>query len=324
MDLSQNNIDERFKRVTLGLSCRRLVILAGGNSSEAEVSKVTGRRVHEVLEKTGLDTELVDPDGFRILDWEAKLKNVGMVFVAMHGGWGENGQLQGLLDRFGVVYTGSGVEGSCLGMDKLASKRIWQAIGVNTPEIVEFRNCKKTVFPLVVKIAAEGSGRGVFLVKKFGELEKLLIKLKDKENVFIERYVGGREISSMVVEERGVCVVLPILEAKFKQDFFDYDARYQNKGHAREVPARLALGVRKKIEDDSIKAFRALNLRDYARFDIRLGNNSVPYFLEATSLPGMTTTSWMPAMFEAAGVDFEHLVKYLVCLAWERGKNEKV
>lgn len=241
------------------------------------------------------------------------------VFLALHGSSGENGQLQATLDCFGIRYTGSDYDGSLLAMDKDLSKRLFRDAGVNTPDWMLYRTGENTPddvmqsvgLPCVVKPLDAGSSVGVSIVETAEELcEALDFAARYSRNVLVEKKITGRELTVGILGER----VLPPVEIIPKEGFYDYRNKYQ--GNTEEIcPADLKRETVELLGDQCRKAFRALRLRGYARFDFILDGEGRPWCLEANTLPGMTPTSLLPQEAQAVGISYPALCEIILRLA---------
>ena len=291
-------------------------MLLGGPSSEREVSLKTGRAVASALRRQGLDVVEIDvgEDLSRLVD---QLKEVRphVVFIALHGTFGEDGVIQGVLEYLGLPYTGSGVLASALAMDKVASKRLFSYHGIPVPRYTIFRKegwtlpgetpLEELSYPLVVKPVAEGSTIGVSIVKEEEELDGALKEAyKYGDTVLVEEFVEGREITVGILGEEP----LPVIEIIPETGFYDYRAKYTPGLTRYEVPAKLPRETAIMVQDMALLAHRALGCRDVSRVDFRLAEDGTPYILEVNAIPGMTETSLLPKAAAAAGISFEELV----------------
>ena len=292
--------------------------MLGGSSSEREVSLSSGRRVGAALRERGHDVIEVDPhpDAFAVLDIA---RRTDVVWLALHGGTGEDGTIQALLDLAGIPYTGSGHLASALAMDKDLSKHLFRAAGVTTadwwmvragePEEWRTDGYAQRAFtvlgtPIVVKPSKQGSTVGLSIVKAHKDLATAIVEgfLHDDE-VMLETYVPGRELTVGMLGE----LVLPVGEIIPKHEIYDYECKY-TAGMAEELfPAPLEPAVRDETQRLSVLAYRALKLSGCARIDFRLHPDGGLYCLEANTLPGMTATSLVPQAALAAGIGFPEL-----------------
>ena len=294
----------------------RIALLLGGPSSEREVSLKTGGAVARVMEEEGLDVVKVDvgEDLDELVDALDRIKP-HVVFIALHGRFGEDGVIQGVLEYMGIPYTGSGVMASALAMNKVASKRLFSYHGIPVPRYSVFRREGWTLpgevpldglnYPLVVKPAAEGSTIGVNVVKEEGELESALRNAyRYGDTVLVEEYIEGRELTVGILGDEP----LPVVEIVPKGGFYDYKAKYTPGMTRYEVPARLSQETFMMTQHMAILAHRALGCKDVSRVDFRLSPDGTPYALEVNTIPGMTETSLLPKAAMAAGISFRELV----------------
>ena len=303
-------------RESSDLGKMRIALLLGGPSSEREVSLKTGEAVASALRRRGLDVVEIDvgEDLSRLVD---QLKEVKphVVFIALHGTFGEDGVIQGVLEYLGLPYTGSGVLASALAMNKVASKRLFSYHGIPVPRYTIFRKdgwtlpgetpLEKLSYPLVVKPAAEGSTIGVSIVKGEEELDGALEEAyRYGDTVLVEEFIEGREITVGILGEEP----LPVIEIIPETGFYDYRAKYTPGLTRYEVPAKLPRETAIMVQDMALLAHRALGCRDVSRVDFRLAEDSTPYILEVNTIPGMTETSLLPKAAAAAGISFEELV----------------
>jgi D-alanine-D-alanine ligase len=319
-----------------------IVMLLGGASSERDVSLASGFRMTDALRARGHVVRVMDPASDAT---EAELRQAAsvkrappskevlarlttnvvrlaeikadVVFLGLHGGQGEDGTLQAVLDALGLRYTGSGHIGSAIAFDKQLSKTLFRAAGVSTADWLMAPASAATVektlgWPVVVKPSKEGSTVGLSVVKTPNDLEPAVKEaFRYDDEVIIERFIPGRELTVGVLGE----VALPIGEIFPKHEIYDYECKYTVGMAHEEFPAKLPPDVAAHVQDQAVRAFRALKLSGCARIDFRLDAGNVPYCLEANTLPGMTGTSLVPQAAEAAGIGFEELCDRIAHLA---------
>ncbi len=345
----------------------KIAVLMGGDSAERAVSLATGAGVIAGLreaghEAIGIDTALgagqlsgpettetplikeKPPDSKELSTYSGEttvqtvsspdLRRVDLVFIALHGGMGENGTIQDLLDLVKIPYTGSGVLASAIAMDKLAAKKVVSASGIPTPDYIMrdseslteedelIRAVKDSVgFPVVIKPNDQGSSVGLDIVQSPGDLfEKVRIAAEYSDKVLLERFIPGRELTVSILGDE----VLPVAEVKPKDGFYDYHHKYTPGLADKLVPAPLTEEETKKIQKLGMSAFEALGCRGYARIDFRMSSEGEFYFLEANTLPGMTQTSIVPKAAKATGIDFPELLNRIAQIAlqdFEKGKR---
>jgi D-alanine-D-alanine ligase len=291
----------------------------GGPGSERDVSLATGRGVSKALRSLG--AEVVDVD---VRDEQFALpKDVDFAFITIHGTFGEDGQLQKILEERGVPYTGDGVEGSRAAFDKILSKEKFREHNVVTPEweIVEAGHHPTISIPLVVKAPRQGSTVGVVIVKNASELDSAMAEAgKYDRKLLIEKFVPARELTIGVLGDQA----LPILEIIPKGGFYDFNNKYpflnpQAGGAAEHVcPAKIDPAKTKQIQEQALHAFRALGLVVYGRVDVLLSDSGESFVLEANTIPGMTEASLLPEAAAAAGIGYVDLCARIIALSHAR------
>jgi D-alanine-D-alanine ligase len=308
----------------------RIGVLCGGLSNEREVSLRSGGNCHAALKRLGYENaELIDVS--HDIAIVLKEKKIEVAFLALHGKWGEDGTVQGLLELMQIPYTGSGVLASALAMSKPLTKQVLKANGLPSAETIvidehdakNFRQIMSDVkwAPAMVKPLAEGSSVGV---SKVDESSQLVATVEDTITKYggaiVERYIKGQEITVGVLEEIGPnkngkgIWALPILELrpKSKAGFYDYEAKYTKGMTEFILPAELSPEVTKHAQDIAVKTFRALQCCGYARVDMIVDASGNPHVLEVNTLPGMTDTSDLPAMAQEAGTSYDELVERIL------------
>jgi D-alanine-D-alanine ligase len=303
---------------------KKIAVLMGGPGSERDVSLATGRGVSKALRSLG--AEVVDID---VRDEDFALpKDVDLAFITIHGTFGEDGQLQKILEERGVPYTGDGVEASLAAFDKILSKEKFREHNVVTPEweVVEVSQRPTISVPLVVKPARQGSTVGVVIVKTASELDSAMAEAgKYDRKLLIEKFVPGRELTIGVLGDQA----LPILEIIPKGGFYDFNNKYpflnpQAGGGAEHVcPAKIDPNKTKQIQELALRAFRALGLVVYARVDVLLSDSGDPFVLEANTIPGMTEASLLPEAAAAAGINYVDLCARIVALSGARTERSR-
>ena len=289
---------------------KRVGVLLGGMSTERAISLKSGHAVHEALVARGYDAVEIDvgPDVAERL----RAERIDVCFVALHGIYGEDGCIQGLLEILRIPYTGSGVLGSALAMDKIATKRILRGLGLTMAEDAVWRAgdpLPEIEFPVFAKTPQGGSTLGIVQCADASGLEKALVDLQQYDaQVLIERKIEGEEITVAVLEGRA----LPVVAIRPKEGFFDFDAKYTKGLTDYLVPAPISAGAAAHAQRDAVRAYEALALRGVARADFILDADDVPWFLEINTIPGMTATSLSPMAAQAVGMGFEDLVETLL------------
>jgi len=287
----------------------RVVVLMGGRSSEREISLRTGRAVADALRRMGHEVVEMDltPDlACRLLEVKPD-----RVFIALHGPYGEDGRVQGLLDVLGIPYTGSGVLGSALAMDKEVTKRLLRSEGIATPEWVCVRRGEEVppweAYPAVVKPADQGSSVGLRLVHSRGDLEKAVKELFPiTEKVLVECFIEGRDMTVGILGE----TALPVIEVKPRRGLYDYRSKYTSGETEYLFPEEEELTA--KLQEIALRVHRLLELRDMSRIDFRVSPSGEAFVLEVNTVPGMTELSLFPMACRRAGIDFEEMLRILL------------
>lgn len=308
----------------------RIGVLCGGLSNEREVSLRSGKNCHAALQRLGYkNAEIIDVG--HDLVFVLKEKQIEVAFLALHGKYGEDGTVQGLLELMQIPYTGSGVLASALAMSKPLTKQVLKANNLPTAETVvidehDAKNFKQITsdikwMPVMVKPLAEGSSVGVSKVEEPGALVATVEETITKYGgAIVERYIKGQEITVGVLEELGPnkngkgIWALPILELrpKSKAGFYDYEAKYTKGMTEFILPAELSPEVTKHAQEIAIRTFRAMQCCGYARVDMIVDAGGNPHVLEVNTLPGMTDTSDLPAMAQEAGTSYDELVERIL------------
>ena len=287
----------------------RVAVLLGGKSAEREVSLKSGTMVLNALRSRGVDAHGFDP---KERDVAALVKErFDRAFIALHGRFGEDGTVQGVLEWLGIPYTGSGVLASALAMDKLRTKRIWQAEGLPTaPYAVLTREsdlkavARRLGTPLFVKPASEGSSVGMSKVKRAADLEEAFALAVNYDPVVIaEKFVDGPELTVGMLGEQ----VLPIIRIETPREFYDYEAKYIANDTRYLIPCGLPKAKERQLQALGLKAFRAVGCIGWGRVDLMLNRQGRPYLLEINTSPGMTDHSLVPMAARAIGLSYEDL-----------------
>jgi len=303
----------------------KVAVVMGGSSSEREISIQTGSGVMRALQTLGYDAQSLDFDA-NFIDAVRALKP-DVVFVALHGPGGEDGQVQAILEHLGIAYTGSGVEAAALAMDKHLTKKLIGAEGLPTAAWDLFDLSGGTLpllpgsldLPLVIKPRYEGSSSGVSIVKTHEQwTNAMLASAKLFPQVMAEEYVEGREYTCGVLGEEA----LPVVEiVANKDDFYTYDAKYAPGGSTHIVPAEIDADLAARLQMLALSVHRLIGLRDYSRTDFIVSNEGRPQILEVNTLPGLTPTSLLPDACKAIGISYEALIDRLVGYALARTEN---
>lgn len=298
----------------------KIAVFAGGPSSEREISLKSGKAVYEALRRRKQDVDFVDVND----NFLKNLKDVkaDVVFIALHGRFGEDGAIQTMLEELRLPYTGSGIQASRLALDKIASRELFLTNGLRVPR---YRAIKRNVdtndilsefeTPFVIKPRHEGSSIGLSIVRDKKRAKTALdTAFRYGDTVIVEEYVHGRELTVGILEERA----LPVIEIIAKNRVYDYDAKYEDKDTRYIVPADLKEDVYNSAQDSALRAHNTLNCRDFSRVDMRMDAEGNIFVLEVNTIPGMTERSLLPKAALAAGLSFEDLCLKLVDLSDRR------
>jgi len=290
----------------------RVAVLMGGWSAEREVSLSSGRQVLDALLGQGINAFAVDVERRQLSD--ALVGNCDRVFNILHGTWGEDGRIQGLLDTLNIPYTGSGVIGSALTMDKNLTKAVCKDQGVATPawKLVRsesgFRDAAAEIgnehgYPIAVKPASEGSSVGVSISRE-NELHEAYVLASEYGDVIVEQFVGGSEITAAILDG----VALPLIKITTPREFYDFKAKYKEDSTVYDCPCGLSAEAEKEIQQTALKVFEATRCKAWGRVDFLLDDAGKHYLLEVNTAPGMTDHSLVPMAAAATGLAFPELV----------------
>ena len=303
---------------------KKIAVLMGGPGSERDVSLATGQGVSKALRSLGAEVAEID-----VRDENFQLPNdVDLAFLTIHGTFGEDGQLQKILERRGIAYTGEGIEGSQTAFDKIRAKEKFREHGVTTPlwEVIHPGQRPTIPLPIVVKPPREGSTVGVVIVKNEDEIESAISEAaKYGRELLIEQFVPGRELTIGVLGDEA----LPIIEIIPKGGFYDFTNKYpflnpQAGGGAEHVcPAKIDAEETKEIQELALRAFRAAGLQVYGRVDAILSESGEPFILEINNIPGMTEASLLPEAAAAAGVSYIDLCARIIELSRARTEGSR-
>ncbi len=320
--LRRNNNGRKGRSAKIG-------VLMGGPSTEREISLKSGKAVYESLKQLNLEVIAVDIITGDIEENKQLIKaqKIDCAFLALHGRFGEDGQIQGILDSLKIPYTGSGVFASRIAMDKIASREIFEKHGLRVPKctVIEKSSYKRInaydvkhmKAPFVVKPAMHGSSVGLSIVDNEIDLDGAVkLAFSFDERVLIEEYISGREVTVGILDGK----VLPVIEIIPKKRFFDYEAKYQSGMTEYIVPAKFENKIIFDLGQTALMAHKILGCHGCSRVDIILNSEFIPFILEVNTIPGFTQTSLLPKAAAASGIDFAQLCIKLIQLAYEKAQ----
>ncbi len=289
---------------------KKVAVLKGGISSEREISLRSGTAIAQGLRDAGYDVVEIDI----VAETFTLPSDIEAVFVALHGTFGEDGEIQKILTKLRIPFTGSDAESCRVAFDKILTRQRLAEQGIPIPEgEVLIDSASRTLaLPLVVKPPREGSSVGCHLVfKEESWNEAFADAARHSEEVLVEQYIPGRELTVSIVDEQ----VLPVVEIKTASEWYDFDAKYVTGETQYRVPAELPPGITAELKSIALETFHALDAKGFARVDFRLSPDGKPYVLELNSIPGFTATSLLPKAAQAAGIDFPELCARIMELA---------
>lgn len=296
------------------LKTQSIAVVYGGNSAEREVSLKSGAAIHNALKISGFNAELIDTKGFCLSDL---VKNgIDRVFVALHGRGGEDGCLQGALEYMDIPYTGSGVLGSALSMDKIRSKQVFQAVSIPTaPFCIADKKLYQQVdaqaimaelgHKVMVKPANEGSSIGMAMADNADALDRALTAAFEyDEQVLVEAWITGPEYTVAILGNEA----LPAIHMETPREFYDYKAKYQSTTTQYHCPCRLPTEDEQELQAIALRAFKATDAKGWGRVDVMRSETNGWQVLEVNTVPGMTETSLVPKAAKEYGLNFNQLV----------------
>ena len=296
----------------------KIAVLMGGPSSEAEISRRSGKNIFNALKNLGyINAELVEVD--ENIAKTLREKNIELVYNAMHGKFGEDGCIQGMLEVMGIPYTGCGVMASAVCMNKEFTKNVLKEAGIPLIKSVLVRKdesykekIKDLKYPFMLKPVSEGSSLGMYKVNTPDEMEECFKKsLEYGQDVMVEEYLEGKSVTVGVLEDGEKMFATEILEFRTKTEWYDYEAKYTAGMTEFVLPAELSEEMTKKVKQIAIEAFNACACRGLSRVDF-LVTKDMPYVLEINTSPGMTDLSDLPAQSKAMGIDYDTLVQIIL------------
>jgi D-alanine-D-alanine ligase len=304
----------------------KVAVLFGGTSAEREISLLSGRGVLAALQSQGVNAHAFDPAERDLGD--LKREGFNRAFIALHGRGGEDGTVQGALELLRIPYTGSGVMASAIAMDKVMTKRVWTGLGLPTPRSItldaqqQTRERLRTVpdelgLPLIVKAPHEGSSIGVVKVQGYSDMQGAVAEaMKYGNNVLIEEFVSGDELTCPVIGEGEHVRALPVVKIVAPEGKYDYQNKYFTDEVKYVVPSGLPAAEEAAIQRLAVAAYQAIGCRGWARADFMVrATDRAPYLLEINTSPGMTSHSLVPKSAAAAGIGYEQLCLLLLASA---------
>lgn len=325
-----------------------IILLVGGTSTERYISKLSSKSIYIALKNLGHKVTLLDPaygdnqpsepDKFFDENDFAEISNsnyikcfnrkefdsADLVFIGLHGKWGEDGTVQAILDLKGIKYTGSKTLASAVTMDKILSKILFDEYKIPTPKWFSFRNSEMTFddvvskiekeigYPAIIKPNDQGSTVGLSICSNRDDIKNALSLAKGySEKVLVEEFIAGRELTVGIIGD----IALPVLEIIPKHEIYDYECKYTSGMSEYIVPADIPENIANELKKTSLLTFKALECDGYARIDFRLSPENKFYLLEINTLPGMTSLSLVPKMAKAVGMSFEELIEKIIQLS---------
>ncbi|MDD3519828.1 MAG: D-alanine--D-alanine ligase [Actinomycetota bacterium] len=322
MDSKKNGLAKLFEDLPLSSKKKdiKIGVICGGISSEREISLKTGQGIYSALTELGYNADFIDFKGEDI----SLFKKIDIAFLALHGKYGEDGTVQGVLELFKIPYTGSGILASSLAIDKIYSKKIFKLENINTPDYISIENEKddvlkkkikevndKIAYPVVVKPAREGSTIGITIADNESDVISAIDFARIYDNkILIEKYIKGRQLTVSILG--GNPVALPIVEVVPKSGFYDFKSKYTTGLTEYIVPAKINKDLSHAVQEISLKTHKSLGCHGISRVDLILGEEGEIFVLEINTMPGMTETSLVPKAAAAAGIDFKKLVEIIL------------
>lgn len=303
----------------------KVAVAMGGKSAEREISLMSGEAVYKALQAQGVDVTSFDTDEQHVENLKAQ--GVDRVFNIMHGRGGEDGQLQGSLDMLNIPYTGSGLLGSALGMDKQRTKLCWRGAGIPTPAWMLLQTkddlllCAKNIgFPVIVKPSQEGSSIGMAKANNNDQLKVAFEQAATFDcDVIAEQWVEGGEYTVAILGQDA----LPVIKLETPHAFYDYEAKYKADSTQYHCPCGLSLAQESSLQQLALKAFDVLGGSGWGRVDLMLDTDGEPWLLEINTVPGMTDHSLVPMAAKQAGISFDELVWQILEISMDADKVAK-
>ncbi|QDQ00901.1 D-alanine--D-alanine ligase [Lysinibacillus fusiformis] len=298
-------------------------VIMGGVSSEKQVSLMTGEEMIAHLDNNKYEVVPIKlHDNIELIE---KVRDIDIALLALHGKFGEDGTIQGVLETMGVPYTGSGMLSSSICMDKNISKKIIRYEGIETPDWLHFSNMEelqldeldKMGYPLVIKPNSGGSSVGVTIVNDKDSLLSAVAEVfKWDSEIIIEKYINGEEITCSIIDGK----LLPIISIRHTAVFFDYNAKYEDAATIEEI-VELPAAIHERVDEAAMTCYSALKCTIYARIDMLI-KDGLPYVMEVNTLPGMTKNSLLPKSAHAAGITYTKLLDKIIESSLQVKRNE--
>ena len=293
----------------------KVAVLMGGTSAEREISLLSGNAVLKALVDMGVDAIGLDVSDASVLS-DLQKHGINRVFIALHGRWGEDGVMQGALEVLGLPYTGSGVLGSAIAMEKGRCKFMWIGAGLPTPEFMllgdeeDLELAELNIgFPMAIKPSREGSSLGVSKANNRDELVRFWHAAKQLDDIVLaEKWITGTELTVAILNGRA----LPVIRLEAQGEFYDFDAKYVSDETNYICPCGLPAELESAVQDLAVRAFNVAACGGWGRVDILLDEEQQPYLLEVNTVPGMTSHSLVPMAAKQSGLDFNQLVMHIL------------
>lgn len=323
--------EETKKNILKKFQNKKIAVLYGGISEEREVSLRSGKNIYEALssfKELKDNCILIDVKNHYELIETLKKEKVEYCYNILHGTFGEDGAIQGLLDCLNIKYTGENTLVSSVCMNKVYTKRIWQSSKIPTADFILLKDIYEDIcngiykkannidFPLILKPVSNGSSVGVSLIKSEKEFEENIKKIDKISDYFIEPYIKGKEITVGLVREDEGIYVFPILGINTKNEIYDYDAKYTPGKTELEVPAKISKEIENKVIETCSLAYEVLGCEGLCRIDAIIDKNDNVYLMEVNTQSGMTNTSDIPAMAKHVNIGFEDIALYVLNLSF--------
>ncbi len=306
----------------------KIGVLLGGLSAEKNISRLTGEAVFKALIGLGYNAVKVEVD--RTLPFKLKEMNVEIAFNALHGKFGEDGVVQGLLELMGIPYTGSGTTASAIAMDKIFTKHLLTSAGILTPQYlvvntpIEYSQLIKEGgmnLPYIIKPSCEGSSIGISKVSISEELPVAFAEaFKHDDRVLVEKFIEGRDITVAIYDDKVLGSMEIGIQSGSERKFLDYEVKYTEGMEVFNIPPSLPDSAVKAIEEAALNAHVLLGCSFYSRIDFKVASAGRPYLLEVNTLPGLTSLSYVPKIAESKGINYESLINGILQSASLKGK----